>query len=195
MLLGGLLQSDVCESRFRNLEWRGLGVTRIVGRARLAFERIWCSYWWRYLSTQMSFHLRFGMPSDPRFLAIARAAVGELGRIYGLPDEECRGVTLAVDEALANIIRHAYKNRDDQRIEFNCDVNAEQMEFTLLDRGEPPDPARICGQPLDEFSLSGRGTHLIKAIMDEVSYKRVSGGNQLKLIKRLPIAKKRADGD
>jgi anti-sigma regulatory factor (Ser/Thr protein kinase) len=134
------------------------------------------------------------MPSDPRFLAIARAAVGELGQIYGLPDEECRGVTLAVDEALANIIRHAYKNRDDQRIEFNCDVNAEQMEFTLLDRGEPPDPARICGQPLDEFSLSGRGTHLIKAIMDEVSYKQVSGGNQLKLIKRLPIAKKRADG-
>jgi hypothetical protein len=79
----------------------------------------------------MSFHLRFGMPSDPRFLAIARAAVGELSRIYGLPDEECRGVTLAIDEALANIIRHAYKNRDDQRIEFNCDVNAEQMEFTL----------------------------------------------------------------
>jgi anti-sigma regulatory factor (Ser/Thr protein kinase) len=143
----------------------------------------------------MSFHLRLGMPSDPRFLAIARAAVGELSRIYGLPDEECRGVTLAVDEALANIIRHAYKNRDDQRIEFNCDVNAEQMEFTILDRGEPPDPARICGQPLDEFSLSGRGTHLIKAIMDEVSYKQVSGGNELKLIKRLPITKKRADGD
>jgi anti-sigma regulatory factor (Ser/Thr protein kinase) len=143
----------------------------------------------------MSFHLRFGMPSDPRFLAIVRAAVGELSRIYGLPDEECRGVTLAVDEALANIIRHAYKNRDDQRVEFNCDVNAEQMEFTLLDRGEPPDPARICGQPLDEFSLSGRGTHLIKAIMDEVSYKQVSGGNQLTLIKRLPIAKKPADGD
>jgi anti-sigma regulatory factor (Ser/Thr protein kinase) len=143
----------------------------------------------------MIFHLRFDLPSDPRFLAIVRAAVGELSRIYGLPDEECSGVTLAVDEALANIIRHAYKNRDDQRIEFNCDVNAEQMEFTLLDRGEPPDPARICGQPLDEFSLSGRGTHLIKAIMDEVSYKQVSGGNQLKLIKRLPIAKKRADGD
>ena len=129
------------------------------------------------------------MPSHPRFLSLVRATVGELSVIYGLPDEECRGVTLAVDEALANIIRHAYKNRDDQRIEFNCDVNAEQMEFTLLDRGEPPDPARICAQPLDELSLSGRGTHLIKAIMDEVSYKQVSTGNQLKLIKRLPSAK------
>lgn len=143
----------------------------------------------------MNFHLRLGMPSHPRFLSLVRATVGELSVIYGLPDEECRGVTLAVDEALANIIRHAYKNRDDQRIEFNCDVNAEQMEFTLLDRGEPPDPARICAQPLDELSLSGRGTHLIKAIMDEVSYEQVSTGNQLKLIKRLPSAKARANED
>ena len=143
----------------------------------------------------MNFHLRLGMPSHPRFLSLVRATVGELSVIYGLPDEECRGVTLAVDEALANIIRHAYKNRDDQRIEFNCDVNAEQMEFTLLDRGEPPDPDRICAQPLDELSLSGRGTHLIKAIMDEVSYKQVSTGNQLKLIKRLPNTKARANED
>jgi anti-sigma regulatory factor (Ser/Thr protein kinase) len=136
----------------------------------------------------MNFHLRLGMPSHPRFLSLVRATVGELSVIYGLPDEECRGVTLAVDEALANIIRHAYKNRDDKSIEFNCDVNAERMEFTLLDRGEAPDPARICAPPLDELSLSGRGTHLIKAIMDEVSYEQVPGGNQLRLIKRLPRA-------
>src|SRR5208283_5340169 len=67
-----------------------------------------------------------------------------------------RGVTLAVDEALANIIRHAYKNRYDQEIELNCQTSADQMEFTLVDRGEPPDPARICGQPLDEGD-HGRG--------------------------------------
>ena len=71
----------------------------------------------------MNFHLRLGMPSHPRFLSVVRTAVGELSVIYGLSEEECHGVTLAVDEALANIIRHAYKNRDDQKIEFDCDVN------------------------------------------------------------------------
>ena len=63
------------------------------------------------------------------------------------------------------------------------------MEFTLLDQGEPPDLARICGEPMDDCPLSGRGTHLIKAIMDEVSYEKVSTGNQLKLIKRLPVSR------
>jgi len=135
------------------------------------------------------------MPSHPRFLSIVRAAVGELGLVYGLPEESSRGVTLAVDEALANIIRHAYKNRYDQEIELNCQTGANQMEFTLLDWGEPPDPAKICAQPLDDVSLSGRGTHLIKAIMDEVSYERVLGGNQLKLIKHLPAAKVSVDGE
>jgi anti-sigma regulatory factor (Ser/Thr protein kinase) len=129
------------------------------------------------------------MPSNPRFLPVVRAAVGELGLACGLPEESSGGVTLAVDEALANIIRHAYKNRYDQEIELDCRASADQMEFILLDRGEPPDPARICGQPLDEVSLSGRGTHLIRAIMDEVSYERVPGGNQLKLIKHLPATK------
>jgi len=142
----------------------------------------------------MSFQLRLVMPSHPRFLCVVRAAVGELGLVYGLPEESSQGVTLAIDEALANIIRHAYKNRYDQQIELNCHVGDDQIEFTFLDQGEPPDPARICGQPLDDISLSGRGTHLIKATMDEVTYERVPGGNQLTLIKRLPATKVNVEG-
>ena len=95
--------------------------------------------------------------------------VSEVGAICGLPEEVRQGVTLAVDEAVANIIRHAYKNRNDQEIELDCQANAERIVFRLLDEGEPPDPARICGQPLDDISLSGRGTHLMRAIMDEMS--------------------------
>jgi anti-sigma regulatory factor (Ser/Thr protein kinase) len=58
--------------------------------------------------------------------------------------------------------------------------------FRLLDQGEPPDPARICGQPLNDVSLSGRGTHLIREIMDEMSYRQTQGINELRLVKLLP---------
>lgn len=142
----------------------------------------------------MSFQLRVVMPSHPRLLAVLRAAVGEIGSVYGLSEDACREVTLAVDEALANVIRHAYKNRYDREIEVTCQVDADQLEFTLLDQGEAPDPDRICGQPLNDASLSGRGTHLIKAIMDEVCYERVPEGNLLRLIKHLPSGKVTLDG-
>jgi anti-sigma regulatory factor (Ser/Thr protein kinase) len=138
------------------------------------------------LPPKTAFHLRLTLPSDPRFLCVVRAAIGEASKIYGLSSEERIEVTLAIDEAVANVIRHAYRNREDEKIEFECLVNGEQMEFTLLDQGEPPDPAKICGKPMDDCALSGRGTHLMKAIMDEMSYQKVSGGNQLKLVKRLP---------
>lgn len=143
----------------------------------------------------MSFHLRVVMSSDPCFLSIVRAAVGQIGMVYGLTEDSCQGVTLAVDEAVANVIRHAYKNRRDQKIELTCQAAADHLEFILLDSGEPADPATICAQPLDEVSLSGRGTHLIKATMDEMHYEKVARGNQLRLIKHLPAAKLSVDGE
>jgi len=95
---------------------------------------------------------------------------------------------------MANVIRHAYKNRYDQTIEFECIVDDQKMEFTLIDQGEPPDPTKICAGPMDDTALSGRGTHLIRAVMDEVSYQQVSEGNQLRLVKRLHASKSRAGG-
>jgi len=133
----------------------------------------------------MNFQLRLNLSSDPRFLCVVRALLTELGDICGLRSEECLEITLAVDEALANVIRHAYGNRRDGAIEFECVLKHGQLEFTLVDWGEPPDPAKIC-RPVEDFALSGRGTHLIRAGMDEVLYSRLASGNQLRLIKRLP---------
>jgi anti-sigma regulatory factor (Ser/Thr protein kinase) len=70
---------------------------------------------------------------------------------------------------------------------MNCKARADRLEFTLLDQGAPPDPARIAAQPPNDSALSGRGTHLIQMIMDEVSYERVALGNQLRLSKQLPV--------
>src|SRR5271169_2374416 len=101
----------------------------------------------------MNFHLRIMMSSNPRHLSIVRAAVDQIGMVYGLTEASCQGVTLAVDEAVANVIRHAYKNRHDQEIELNCQAGDDHLEFTLFDSGEPADPDRICAKILDEVSL------------------------------------------
>jgi anti-sigma regulatory factor (Ser/Thr protein kinase) len=127
------------------------------------------------------------MSSDPRYLSVVRAAVGELSAACGLAEDSCHGVVLAVDEALANVICHAYKNQPDGEIEVDCEAGPNELVFRLLDHGEPVDPARICGRPLDNISLNGRGTYLIKAMMDEVIYERIEGTNQVRMIKRLSV--------
>lgn len=123
--------------------------------------------------------------SDPRLLSVVRSSVSELAAVCGFEAKECRCITLAVDEALSNVIRHAYNNRCDREIELNCQVLADCLEFTFVDHGEPADLSKVCAQPLDEVALGGRGTHLIRQIMDEVSYEQISGGNRLRLKKYL----------
>jgi anti-sigma regulatory factor (Ser/Thr protein kinase) len=143
----------------------------------------------------MKVQFRFWIPSHPRFLAVVRAAVGELGSVFAFPDEQCRGMVLALDEALANIIRHAYRGKFDQPVEVSCQVLSDRLEFTMLDQGEPPDPARLAEHPLDDVSLSGRGTYIIRSFMDEVRYEQVPGGNQIRLSKRLPTAATTTEGE
>jgi anti-sigma regulatory factor (Ser/Thr protein kinase) len=143
----------------------------------------------------MDVHLKFLLPSDPRFLALMRTTVAELGLACGLPDRDCRGLSLAVDEALANIIRHAYRGEVDRRIEVDCRVWPDHLEITLLDQGDPPDSARLERELPDHEALSGRGMHLIRTIMDEVCYEQVPGGNQVRLTKRLPGAGTGTGGD
>ena len=68
---------------------------------------------------------RMRMASDPRLLSVVRSTVSELAAVWGFEDEQVRRITIAVDEALSNIIRHAYKNRCDQEIDLNFQAHAD----------------------------------------------------------------------
>jgi serine/threonine-protein kinase RsbW len=137
-----------------------------------------------------SLKFQMKLASDPRLLPVVRGTVEQLAKALGFEDSQCRKITLAVDEALSNVIRHAYKNECNHEIELNCQAHSDCLEFTFIDRGEPADQARICAQPLDEVALGGRGTHLIRQIMDEVTYERVDEHNRLRLKKFMPGAPK-----
>ena len=50
-------------------------------------------------------------------LCVVRNALGELAAKLGFPEPDCRAVVLAVDEALTNIIRHAYLGDAERPIE------------------------------------------------------------------------------
>jgi serine/threonine-protein kinase RsbW len=129
---------------------------------------------------------RITMASDPRLLAVVRSTVSALASLWGFDEKQGLRITLAVDEALSNVIRHAYGGRCDGQIELHFEAYADCVEFTFVDRGAPAELSKICAQPLNETALGGRGTHLIREIMDEVRYERVSEANRWSLKKYLP---------
>jgi serine/threonine-protein kinase RsbW len=149
--------------------------------------------------------LRLELLSDPEMLSVVRSAMMRLSEELGLSEAECRGVTRAVDEALANIIRHAYGGRPGQPIEMTCRRMEERagkrrtaLEIVLLDRGTPADRKKLCGRALDEIRPGGLGIHLIQEGVDVMQYTTKGNRNRLRLVKYLPAAEsnaKRAKGE
>jgi anti-sigma regulatory factor (Ser/Thr protein kinase) len=133
--------------------------------------------------------VKFAMPSDPRYLPVVRGVIGPLAAAIGWDESECGAITLAVDEALANIIRHAYHSRADGLIELECRESADGLEITLLDNGDAPDRSKICARELGCDQPGGLGTHIIRKVMDRVSYEASPEGNRFvasKLLRKIP---------
>ena len=143
--------------------------------------------------SQGSLLLRMEMRSNPETLCVVRNALGELAQALGFPEAECRAVVLAVDEALTNIIRHAYRGRTEQpieasfrRIQVARDGECKPaLEIVLEDRGMTVDRERLCGRKLEDVRPGGLGLHFMRESMDTVEFRRKWGRNQVRMIKLL----------
>ena len=131
------------------------------------------------------------MTSDPQLMCVVRSAVEQFAAIAGFADAECRAIVLAVDEALTNVIRHAYGNRHDQGIEVSFrrvgggEKNRAGVEIEIVDHGKSADPEALRGRSLEDVRPGGLVTHLIAQTMDEVCYEPRRNRNRLLLVKYL----------
>jgi anti-sigma regulatory factor (Ser/Thr protein kinase) len=124
--------------------------------------------------------------SDPLLLSAIRAAVERFALQSGFDEEQSRMVTLAVDEAVSNVIRHAYNDRGGAPIALHLLRNDAQVEIVLLDEGREADLRRMKIPSPQELRPGGRGIHFIRKIMDAVEYQRLPGQNRLRLVKYRP---------
>jgi serine/threonine-protein kinase RsbW len=138
--------------------------------------------------------LSIAISSDPGFLCVVRSMVETLSDVLGFAASDCRSVTLAVDEAMTNIIRHVYRSQKDRPINVICrrihtrsdGKRRAGLEITLVDYGPGVDPTRLIARSLDEIKPGGLGLHFIRECMDVVSYMRADSANRLRLVKLLP---------
>lgn len=137
--------------------------------------------------------LSLELRSDPQMLCVVRSALGQLTEKLGFAEPECRAIVLAVDEALTNIIRHAYKGDTKRpivasfrRIQVHRNgARREAFEIVLEDQGATVDRAKLCGRALEDVRPGGLGLHFIRESVDEVEFCRRNGRNQLRLVKFL----------
>jgi serine/threonine-protein kinase RsbW len=110
-------------------------------------------------------------------------------RAAGLDSAGIYAVELAVDEACANIIDHAYGGEGIGEIECSVEILENGLKIILRDQGKSFDPEQVnppkLGVPLEDLKPRGVGLYLMKKMVDEVHYQAgLEGHNVLMLVKR-----------
>lgn len=106
--------------------------------------------------------------SRPDRLLHMRRAVRAALMSTGCSPDEREEIVLAVNEACANVIRHAYRNRPDGWIRLRIDRQGDRLIFRLQDQAPPVDVSSVHPRALNEIRPGGLGTHLMREMMDDV---------------------------
>jgi anti-sigma regulatory factor (Ser/Thr protein kinase) len=124
------------------------------------------------------------IPADPRAIPTITDGVMQVLQDKQWPEERIIQVELALQEALANAIRHGCKGDSSRQVQcvINFDDNGEILVVvrdpgTGFDAKSVPDP--LAGENL--LKSSGRGIFLINQLMDEVAFK--DGGREVQMRK------------
>jgi len=108
--------------------------------------------------------------SHPANLAPVRKAIERFATDNGFKEKSVAEVGLVVNEAMANIIRHAYGNRTDKPIHVTASADNRQIVITLRDWGNGVDPTTLPQRPHDPNTPGGVGLICLRQWMDEVTY-------------------------
>ena len=147
-------------------------------------------------------HRELVVPNDTQYLATIREEVTKVVEKSAFKDRERKLIIVAVDEAVTNIMEHAYDNdlEGELDVELILEYDATRFEVIIRDSGKVFDPRQLevpdVAQHVKDGQKHGLGIFLIRQIMDEIKYNFVQGvRNELQMIKYVDRSKKpKADG-
>ena len=126
---------------------------------------------------------RFELVSKSEVLSPLRKEMRHLLGEAGWEKKATEEILLAIDEALTNIIRHAYGVQPGAIVVLYED-SPEKTEIILEDWGKKFDPTQVPTPELPRHKPGGLGVHFIRTIMDRLVYDEAfKEGNRLHLIK------------
>ena len=130
------------------------------------------------------------VPSSTENLALIREFVGSAAQQAGLNARDAAGLEMAVDEACANVIEHAYGHDVSKEVVVRVTLDDETLSIDIEDTGSGFDPGAVNQEELEQLinkrKTGGLGMRLMTKLMDEVRYEIEPGKkNALHMTKRL----------
>ncbi|MEE9430748.1 MAG: ATP-binding protein [Melioribacteraceae bacterium] len=107
----------------------------------------------------------------------------------GFSKDVSGNIILAVDEAVTNVIKHAYNYSDAGKILVSISFIKNKFSISISDKGTHFNSKLIKDPDLEEYykqkKVGGLGMFLMKKLMDDVKYSQPQNRNKVTLIKYL----------
>ena len=145
----------------------------------------------QYIKQQHDVKLRKSivLPNDVEEVSKLTAFVEEVCEAMGFDGALTAQLTLAIEEAVVNVMKYAYPPQTRGDVTIEAQSNDLRLKFTIIDSGMPFDPtvrAEVdTTLSAEDRPIGGLGIHLVRKIMDSINYERVDSLNVLTLRKKL----------
>lgn len=133
--------------------------------------------------------LQLELPADARLLPRTRKAVSGYLEEVGAGPEARADVVLALDEACANVIRHAFPDGVPGTFRLRAEIGDDAVTVQVEDDGVGFDPFEATSHEPGLEATSGRGLHMIRKLMTTVQLESPTetGGTRLRMKKVLDV--------
>ena len=124
--------------------------------------------------------------SQTQLLKMVVELTRHITTLFNFNAAEAQKISLAIDEAVTNVIKHSYGNATDQNITIEFFLATGGIKIRIFYRGLPPDISDEeinVNKMIKKKKKGGLGVKLMKTIMDSVSYETVDGENCCEMIK------------
>ena len=136
----------------------------------------------------MSGQLKLKVETDPSELERISAAVEDIGQRENWSAQFVFRVNLVLEELGLNIMNYGH---EEGLHEFDITLTSDEDVLTIeiTDDGRPFDPLSDAPEPdldasVDDRRVGGLGLHLVRTMVDEMSYRREQDKNHLTLVTR-----------
>jgi serine/threonine-protein kinase RsbW len=135
------------------------------------------------MNATSSDNLDLSILSDPANVSTVRTSIEQFCAAAGLDEPAQQEIGLVVNEALANVIRHAYKGAKDKPVRITATRHGSGVQINIRDWGSGVDPS-VCQLPKqDLLTPGGVGMICIQKLMDDVKYLPEPDGMLLEMIR------------
>lgn len=128
------------------------------------------------------------LPNDIETISQLNEFIDGFCEETGISKDVCMSLNLAIEEAVVNVMNYAYPMGTVGYVDIEAEADKKIVTFVISDTGQPFDPTKEADAditlPAAKRPVGGLGIHLVRHIMDSISYEYADHRNILTLRKK-----------